>query len=79
MKSILRIFRRDESANSAIERIQIIVSHKNSSESKLKKDFLTCMRQELIDVIAKYTDVDNSNVDIKKNNDILEINIEIPE
>ena len=86
MKRLLKLFKREdsnESANIAMERLQIIVSHRKTSNKKDESNYLLDMKQELIDVIAKYVKVDDNkvNVNLEKvaNNDVLEINIELPQ
>ena len=86
MKRLLKLFKRkdsNESANIAMERLQIIVSHRKTSNKKDESNYLLDMKQELIDVIAKYVKVDDNkvNVNLEKaaNNDVLEINIELPQ
>ena len=87
MKSLFNFFLQrnqpDESAHVAMERLQIIVSHRKGSNQQQHTSYLQDMQQELIAVIAKYVQVDNNNVKVNMakagSNDVLEINIALPE
>ena len=87
MKSLLNFFLQrnqpDESAHVAMERLQIIVSHRKGANQQQPTTYLQDMQQELIAVIAKYVQVDNDNVKVNMakagSNDVLEINIALPE
>ena len=86
MRKFLKLFKRkadNGSANIANERLQIIVSHRKTANNNSEKNYLLDMKQELIEVIAKYVKVDDNkvNVNLEKaaNNDVLEINIELPQ
>lgn len=73
----------DESAHIAMERLQIIVSHRKGANQQQPSTYLQDMQQELITVIAKYVQVDDNNVKVNMakagSNDVLEINIALPE
>ena len=77
MKKILNFFRKDPSASVAMERLQIIVSHKKNSSSN--NNYLPQLKKDLIDVITKYVAIDENSVNVNleqsATNDILEINI----
>lgn len=84
MKSIFKkIFNLDNktSAQSAKERLQIVVSHQRMTNTS--HDFLPELRQELLKVICKYItiDIEQINVTLQKVGDcsILELNVAIPE
>ena len=67
-------------ASLAKERLQIIVSHERRTENN--SDFLPKLQQELIEVIAKYVDIDQDQVKVELertgNCSILELNITLP-
>ncbi|MFM2322057.1 MAG: cell division topological specificity factor [Pseudomonadota bacterium] len=67
-------------ASLAKERLQIIVSHERRTENN--SDFLPKLQQELIEVIAKYVDIDQEQVKVELertgNCSVLELNITLP-
>ena len=80
---LLRRNQQDESAHVAMERLQIIVSHRKGNNQQQPTTYLQDMQQELIAVIAKYVQVEDNNVKVNLakagSNDVLEINIALPE
>lgn len=70
------------SASVAKERLKIIVSHERG-KAENAVDFLPALQKELIDVIAKYIDVDKEQVrvelDRNRDRDVLELNVIFPE
>jgi cell division topological specificity factor len=81
--SMLGFFRRPRQANSADtakERLQILLSHERTDRSS--PEFLPMLQRDILEVIAKYMRVGDDSVDIKleRGNDLstLEINIELP-
>ena len=82
-KFLQSFFDKPQSANTAKDRLQIIVSLNRSERSENGSDYLMKMKQELVSVIAKYAKVPNEQVhvhlDTIGDNDRLEINIELPE
>ncbi len=68
------------SAHHAKERLQIVMAHERAGRDA--PDFLPLLQKELLEVIAKYVDVDQNRVEVKldRNNDFstLEVNIELP-
>ncbi len=68
------------SAYQAKERLQIVMAHERAGRDA--PDFLPLLQKELLEVIAKYVDVDQNRVEVKldRNNDFstLEVNIELP-
>lgn len=68
-------------ASLAKERLQIIVSHERSARSG--PDYLPMLQKELIDVIAKYVDIDQDQVKVELdrsgNCSILELNVTLPD
>jgi cell division topological specificity factor len=79
--SILRFLRPNrKSAQTAKERLQIILAHERAGASG--RDYLPLLHKELVAVIAKYVQVDEEKVEVKLDRgnaySTLEINIEIP-
>lgn len=72
--------RQKNTASLAKERLQIIVSHERRAETN--SDFLPNLQRELIEVIAKYVDIDQDQVKVELeragNCSILELNITLP-
>lgn len=81
--SLLDYFRsnRKSSANVAKERLQVLVAHERASRNA--PSYLPQLQQEIIDVIKKYVSVDQDavsiNIDHDDHQDILELNITLPE
>ena len=71
----------NKSADQAKDRLQIIIAQQRSESSSL--DYLPLLRQEIIELIAKYAKVNSAeiNVDLqsKDNNSVLELNVTLPE
>jgi cell division topological specificity factor len=74
-------FKQKNSASTAKERLQIVVSHQRSNDSQ-KPDFLQKLHQELVDVVSKYTNIDRELIQVELQNEgefsVLELNITIP-
>ncbi len=71
-----------KSANKAKERLQIIVAHERSMRQGA--EYLPKLKEEILQVIRKYVEVDQENVNVvldKKDDDcqILELNITLPD
>jgi len=81
--SIFDYFRksRDDSAAIAKERLQIIVAHERAK--RREPDFLPSLQKELLEVIRKYVEVDQNDVEVQLdrngNCSVLELNITLPE
>lgn len=79
-----RIFRNrlKSTASVAKERLQIIVSHERRIGTENDADFLPKLQRELVEVIAKYVDIDADQVKVELeragNCSILELNITLP-
>lgn len=78
---ILHYFQRPQkSAKVAKERLQIIIAHERGTRDK--PDYLTAMQQDLIDVIAKYVNINKEDVKIELERQdgcsILELNVMLP-
>ncbi|QQD19561.1 cell division topological specificity factor MinE [Spongiibacter nanhainus] len=80
--SILNFFKskKPDSAAIAKERLQIIVAHERSQRNE--PDYLPRLQQELLEVIRKYVEVDQDQVDValddSGNCSVLELNITLP-
>lgn len=77
---ILR-FKQKNSASTAKERLQIVVSHQRANNGA-KPDFLPQLHKELLDVVSKYTNIDRERIQVQLQNEgdfsVLELNITIP-
>lgn len=73
--------KKNDTASVAKERLQIIVAHERSQRAQ--PDYLPKLQKEILDVIRKYVDIDQDQIDVQleKNNDcaVLELNIVLPE
>ena len=80
MLNFLRWPRQNSSADTAKERLQILLSHERSDRSG--PDYLPLLQRDILEVVKKYVRVDRDDVDIKleRGSDLstLEINIELP-
>ncbi len=80
--STLFPFKKQSSASLAKERLKIIVSHERGQSEK-QIDFLPELQKELINVIAKYIDVDKEQVKVglERNSErsVLELSAILPE
>ncbi|HSW69517.1 MAG TPA: cell division topological specificity factor MinE [Gammaproteobacteria bacterium] len=81
ISKILHYFQRPrKSAKVAKERLQIIIAHERVTRDK--PDYLTAMQRDLIDVIAKYVDINKEDVKIELERQdgcsILELNVTLP-
>jgi cell division topological specificity factor len=80
---ILNFFRKQEKASAATakERLQIVVAHERSKRDE--EDFLPKLRKEILEVIAKYVNVDMDDVSVSLDQSdsscsILELNVTLP-
>jgi cell division topological specificity factor len=68
-------------ASIAKERLQIIVAHERSKRNQ--PDYLPALQQEILEVIRKYVQVDQDQVDVQLDNNgdcsVLELNVTLPE
>jgi cell division topological specificity factor len=80
MFSFFRRPRQATSAQTAKERLQILLAHERTDRSS--PDYLPLLQRDILDVIKRYVRVDGDSVDIKleRGDEIstLEINIELP-
>ncbi len=81
--SILDFFRNNkkDTASVAKERLQIIVAHERNQLNQ--PDYLPKLQQELLEVIRKYVDVSQDQVEVALDNNgncsVLELNITLPD
>ncbi|AMA45220.1 cell division topological specificity factor MinE [Pseudomonas monteilii] len=72
---------KQSSASVAKERLQIIVAHERGQRST--PDYLPALQKELVEVIRKYVNIGNDDVQValedQGNCSILELNITLPE
>jgi cell division topological specificity factor len=80
MLSYFRRGRRANSADTAKDRLQILLSHERTDRSG--PDYLPMLQRDILEVIERYMRVGGDSVDIKleRGDDLstLEINIELP-
>jgi cell division topological specificity factor len=81
--SLLDLFRSSTKRKSAIkakERLQVIIAHGRSERNG--PEYFPRMKQELLEVIKKYTKADNEDIKVTLEKDgnyeILEMNVTIP-
>ncbi len=81
-----RIRKKKTSANTAKERLKIIVAHERLKQNGTDlegDDFLPMLQEEILEVIRKYVTVDQQAVrielDQKDNYEVLELNITLPD
>ena len=81
--SFLDYFRSTKRATASVakERLQIIVAHERAQRGQ--PDYLPQLQQEILQVIAKYVQIDQEDVQVQfdRNDDcaVLELNINLPE
>ncbi len=72
--------KKKKSANFAKDRLQILLAHERSERNS--PDYLPQMRQEILDVIAKYVKIDKEqlqiSVDEENGFEVLELNLVLP-
>ena len=78
--SIFSLFRRQNSAPTARERLQVLLAHERASVGH--SDLVSLLREEILAVITKHVQVDGDKVTVKMDRgeqvSILEIDVEIP-
>lgn len=74
-------FRNKNTATTAKERLQIVVSHQRANNGN-KPDYLPQLHKELLEVVSKYTQIDRERIQVQLQNEgdfsVLELNITIP-
>ncbi len=75
--------KKPNSAQTAKERLQIIISHERSKRSEEELHFLPELREELLNVIRKYIKVNDDQINVelgkKGSKSKLELNVTFPE
>jgi cell division topological specificity factor len=73
--------KRNNTAEVAKERLQIILAHERRTRNA--PDFLPAMQRDILEVIAKYVSIDQEQVKVTLDNEgdyeVLEVNIPLPE
>lgn len=83
MSFLSSLFQRNNSANVARDRLQILLAHERSGNDLLPPDLLAKLNQEILEVIKKHIAVDQDKVQVKLDRgpvySTLEIDIEVPQ
>ena len=80
--SILDYFTKKKASTASVakERLQVIVAHERSKRTQ--PDYLPKMQQEILDVIRKYIDIEQDQVDVQLESNgscsVLELNVTLP-
>ncbi|BBP43660.1 cell division topological specificity factor MinE [Thiosulfativibrio zosterae] len=73
--------KKKKSANVAKDRLQILLAHEKSERNA--PDYLPQLRKEILDVIAKYVEIDQDKLQISIDEangfEVLELNLVLPE
>lgn len=83
--NLLDLFRskRESSANTAKERLQIIVSHERTRKLRGNTINLQELKQKLVSVISEYLHIDEQEFSVQLQHDadhsVLELNVTLPE
>lgn len=79
--SLISYFRKKKSAETARDRLQIIIAQQRTEKDS--PDFLPLLRKDIIAAIAKHMNIETNEVKVdlqcKDNNSILELNVVLPE
>lgn len=85
VETLLTYLRGPEKKSAAIakERLQIILAHERAGRGGDTPDYLPALREELLEVIAKYIHIDREmmRMQLERHGDleVLELNITLPE
>ncbi|OGT51064.1 MAG: cell division topological specificity factor MinE [Gammaproteobacteria bacterium RIFCSPHIGHO2_12_FULL_42_13] len=78
--NLIRYFRRNSSAQTAKNRLHIIIAQEKSEQGP---DYIQTLRREILALVSKYTEADLDKVSVqlhhKDNNAILELNVTLPD
>ena len=79
---VLEYFKKKNTANTAKERLKIIISHERKNQ---KSDYIQKMRQDIINVIKKYINIEEKKIlvnldqcDTNSHISILELSVSTP-
>ena len=79
--SILDYFKPKKTASKARDRLKIIIAQERSQAGQ--PDYLPVMKQEILKVIEKYTNISLKDIEMgfhsDESNAVLELNIKLPE
>ncbi len=64
--SIFALFRKQQTASAARDRLQVLLAHERSSAGS---DLVSILREEILAVIAKHVQVDADRVHVKMDRD----------
>lgn len=74
--------RRNRSAETAKDRLQILLAHERSSAGGAKADYLPDLQRDIVSAIRKYVEIGDDDVEVsmERGDEVssLEINIELP-
>lgn len=73
--------RKDTSASTAKERLQVIVAHERRKRNQ--PDYLPALQKDIMEVIKRYVDIDIDAIEVQLENQgdcaVLELNVTLPE
>lgn len=73
--------RKDTSASTAKERLQVIVAHERRKRNQ--PDYLPALQKDIMEVIKRYVDIDIDAIEVQLENQgdcaVLELNVILPE
>jgi len=74
---------KNQTANVAKERLQIILAHERSGRNAAEPDYLPDLQRELLAVISKYIKINVADIKVNlerhDNLEVLEVKIELPD
>jgi len=72
-----------KTANSAKERLQVIVAHERSKRSKKQPDYLPALQRDLMETISRYVKINPEHVKVHVESqgtlDVLQLKVDLPE
>ncbi|MDY3868208.1 MAG: cell division topological specificity factor MinE [Pyramidobacter sp.] len=72
-----KIFRRNQSKDTAKKRLQIVLMH---DRSDISPEMMDNIRRDILGVISRYMDVDDGNIDIdlSKDQEVVALEVSVP-